>query len=96
MRRVTFAAARVCRRVMVVLAGVLPGSWILTGENRPYLRTTAHAGAILPKRRLGAVEVVTRYSHLNLTDGPIDGGLMDKWHPGVNWWASAQWKIGLS
>jgi phosphate-selective porin OprO and OprP len=72
------------------------GSWILTGESRRYLRTQAYAGAILPKRRLGAVEVVTRYSQLNLTSGPIDGGLLNKWHFGLNWWASSQWKIGLS
>jgi phosphate-selective porin OprO and OprP len=22
--------------------------------------------------------------------------VLDKWHVGVNWWASAQWKFGVS
>jgi phosphate-selective porin OprO/OprP len=54
------------------------------------------AAGIPPKRRLGAVELVAKYSRVDLTDGAIDGGLLSKWHFGVNWWASAQWKFGLS
>jgi phosphate-selective porin OprO/OprP len=72
------------------------GSWMVTGENRPYVRTGGYAGGVLPKRRLGAVEVVAKFSQLDLTGGSIDGGVLDKWHFGVNWWASAQWKFGLS
>jgi len=71
-------------------------SWVLTGESRLYNRVGGYATAIVPKRRLGAVELVAKYSRVDLTDGPIDGGLLDKWHFGVNWWASAQWKVGLS
>ena len=72
------------------------GSWILTGESRPYVRAGGFAGGITPKRRFGAVELVAKYSRVDLTDGPIEGGVLDKWHFGVNWWASAQWKLGLS
>jgi phosphate-selective porin OprO/OprP len=71
-------------------------SWMLTGESRPYNRVGGWAGGITPKRRLGAVEIVAKYSRVDLTDGLVDGGLLDKWHFGVNWWASAQWKVGLS
>ncbi len=71
-------------------------SWMLTGESRPYLRALGSAGAITPNARYGAVELVTRYSHLDLTDGAIDGGRMDKWHLGLNWWINAQWKAGVS
>ncbi len=74
----------------------IAGSWILTGESRPYNRVGGFTGFITPKRRLGAVELVAKYSRIDLTDGPIDGGVLSKWHFGVNWWASAQWKIGLS
>lgn len=71
-------------------------SWVVTGESRPYNRVTGYAGGIVPTRRLGAVEFVARYSRVDLTSGAIDGGVLDKWHFGVNWWASRQWKAGLS
>lgn len=72
------------------------GSWVVTGENRPYVRAGGFAGGILPRRRFGAVELVAKYSRLDLTNGAIDGGVLGKWNYGVNWWASAQWKVGLS
>lgn len=74
----------------------LVGSWFVTGESRPYLRAMGFAGGVTPRRRFGALEVVVRYSHLDLTDGPIDGGLLNKMHYGVNLWASTQWKVGFS
>jgi phosphate-selective porin OprO/OprP len=74
----------------------ITGSWVLTGESRVYNRAGGWAAGIPPKRRLGAVELVAKYSRVDLTDGAIDGGLLSKWHFGVNWWASAQWKFGLS
>ena len=39
---------------------------------------------------------MAKYARLDLTNGAIDGGELDKWHFGANWWASAQWKVGLS
>ncbi len=70
-------------------------SWVLTGEGRPYLRAGGFAGAVTPSRRYGAVELVLKYSHLDITDGQLDGGLLDKWHVGLNWWTSIQWKVGV-
>jgi len=58
-------------------------SWMLTGESRPYNRVGGWAGGITPRRRLGAVELVAKYSRVDLTDGSIDGGRLDKWHLGV-------------
>jgi phosphate-selective porin OprO/OprP len=72
------------------------GSWFVTGDNRPYVRAIGNAFLVRPRSRFGAVEVVVKYSHLDLRDGGIDGGVLGKWHYGVNWWASAQWKLGLS
>lgn len=74
----------------------LTASWVVTGESRPYLRTAGYAGGIVPTGRLGAVELVTRYGYVDLTDDAIDGGVLDSWYLGVNWWASAQWKVGIS
>ena len=71
-------------------------SWILTGESRPYVRAAGYAGGLSPQRRWGALELALRYSHLDLTDGTLDGGELDKWSCNLSWWASAQWKIGLS
>jgi phosphate-selective porin len=71
-------------------------SWMLTGESRPYLRATGTTGPVMPASRRGAIELVARYSHLDLTGGLIEGGVLDKWHVGANWWVSPQWKFGLS
>ena len=71
-------------------------SWVVTGESRPYLRKLGYGGGIVPTGRFGAVELVARYSHVDLGDGSIEGGVLDKWAFGANWWASAQWKLGIS
>ena len=72
------------------------GSWVVTGESRPYNRVLGYAGGIAPSRRFGAIEFVVRYSHVDLSDGSVDGGVLDKWSVGANWWASVQWKLGIS
>jgi len=71
------------------------GSWVLTGENRPYDRNVGYARRIIPKGRIGAWEAVARYSYLDLTDQAVDGGILNKWYFGLNWWASRQWKFGV-
>jgi phosphate-selective porin OprO/OprP len=71
-------------------------SWTLTGESRRYNRAAGYAIPISPLNRQGAIELVARYSHVDLTDGAIDGGVLDKWHFGANWWVSRQWKVGAS
>jgi phosphate-selective porin OprO/OprP len=74
----------------------LMASWVITGESRPYLRQIGTTGPITPTSRHGAFELVVRYSRLDLTDGVIDGGVLEKWHYGANWWLSPQWKAGVS
>jgi phosphate-selective porin len=74
----------------------LMASWVVTGESRPYLRQVGATGPITPTSRHGALELVVRYSRLDLTDSVIDGGVLEKWHYGVNWWLSPQWKAGVS
>jgi phosphate-selective porin OprO/OprP len=71
-------------------------SWTLTGESRRYNRAAGYAVPISPLNRQGAIELVGRYSHVDLADGAIDGGVLDKWHFGANWWVSKQWKVGAS
>jgi phosphate-selective porin OprO/OprP len=71
-------------------------SWMVTGDSRRYNRATGHAVPVAPRGQRGAIELVARYSHVDLTDAAIDGGVLDKWHIGANWWASRQWKAGVS
>ena len=71
-------------------------AWVVTGESRPYIRSLGYAGGITPTGRLGAIEIVVRYSHLDFNNGSIEGGELDRWGLGANWWASAQWKVGIS
>jgi phosphate-selective porin len=71
-------------------------SWVITGEHRPYDKQVAYARRIMPTGKKGAWELVARYSHLDLQDNNIDGGILDKWHLGVNWWASQHWRCSMS
>lgn len=56
-------------------------SWVLTGEQRPYDRSTALFGRVEPREPFaplrggwGALEVAWRVSWLSLSDGPVRGG----------------------
>lgn len=74
----------------------LTGSWVLTGESRPYDRTVGFTRRIMPKGKWGAFELVTRFSHVDLSDGLVQGGSFDKTSLGLNWWATRRWKFGFS
>jgi len=73
----------------------ITGSWVLTGETRPYDRTTGYARRVMPKGRWGAPELVARFSHVDLNDGVVQGGSFDKTYLGINWWATRKWKAGF-
>jgi phosphate-selective porin OprO/OprP len=69
------------------------GSWFLTGESRPYDRQAGVFARLQPRRDLsfrgaglGALELGVRYSHVDLDDGPVRGGVMDLGTIGVNWY----------
>jgi len=71
------------------------GSWVLTGETRPYDRTVGYARRVMPRGRWGAPELVARFSHDDLDDGVVHGGTFDKTYLGLNWWATRRWKFGV-
>jgi phosphate-selective porin OprO/OprP len=73
----------------------ITGSWVLTGETRPYDRTVGYARRVMPEGRWGAPELVARFSHVDLDDGVVRGGAFDKTYLGVNWWATRRWKFSF-
>jgi phosphate-selective porin len=71
------------------------GSWVITGEHRPYDRTAAYARRIQPQGHWGAVELIGRYGAVDATDAGIDGGEMEGWWVGINWWATRRFKASV-
>jgi phosphate-selective porin OprO/OprP len=70
-------------------------SWVITGESRRYDRTVGYARRVMPTGRWGAPELVARFSHVDLDDGPVQGGRFDKTYLGINWWTTRRLKIGF-
>lgn len=67
------------------------GSWMLTGESKPY-RGGAF-GNPKPGRDAGAVELLLRYSTLDLDDGAVRGGREHDWTLGANWYLGSHLKL---
>lgn len=72
------------------------GSWVLTGEHRPYDRAAGLARRLVPAGRWGAPEIVARYAAVDLESRDIRGGSFDRFEAGLNWWATSRWKWGVS
>ncbi|MGE3277923.1 MAG: OprO/OprP family phosphate-selective porin [Vicinamibacterales bacterium] len=70
-------------------------SWFPTGDHRPYDRTAGEFTRVVPKGPRGAVEVVARYSTLDLNDfdAGIRGGREGIVTLGVNWYANANVRL---
>ena len=79
------------------------GSWLMTGEHRPYNKSKGTFDRVMPKRNfslkkrgLGAWEVALRFSHTNLNDGYIKGGKMNVWGAGVNWYLNSHLRLAFN
>ncbi len=73
----------------------ITGSWVITGEHRPYDRKVGYARRIIPEHRYGAWELVGRYGRVDLTDKAIQGGIMNVYSMNVSWWANRRFRISL-
>ncbi len=79
----------------------LTGSWAVTGETRAYRKRSGTFDPLPVSRPVnqggwGTVEVAFRYSNTDLTDGTVDGGDMDIWSLGVNWWFTRSAHLGVN
>jgi phosphate-selective porin OprO/OprP len=74
----------------------LTGSWVLTGDHRPYDRNVGYARRVMPTGHWGAPELVVRYADVDLRDQAVDGGRFRRTDLGLNWWATRRWKAGIA
>ena len=66
-------------------------SWVISGEMRSYRKKSGIFNSVPVSKPVntggwGAWEVAFRFSTLDLTDGTLDGGVMDTYSFGLNWW----------
>ncbi len=77
------------------------GSWAITGESRAYNKRSGVFNPLPVSRPVtqggwGAAELAFRYSNTDLTDGTLDGGEMDIYSLGVNWWLTRAVQLGFN
>jgi len=66
-------------------------SWVVTGESRSY--SGGNTGNIKPTSAWGALELLLRYSHLDLDDRAVRGGRQNDWTLGANWTLDSHFKL---
>lgn len=69
----------------------LSGSWLLTGESRTY--AGGNVSNPKPKTGYGAVELLARYSQIDLDGDGIAGGREHNWTLGANWYLRQNFKF---
>lgn len=76
-------------------------SYFLTGESRPYDKKAGALDRVKPLQDFrtdtgcgwGAWELASRFSYIDLNDGDINGGRMNDWTAGVNWYLNPYTKF---
>jgi phosphate-selective porin OprO/OprP len=85
-------------------SGYVSVGYMLTGEHRPYNRTSATFGRVEPARHFafgksghnGALQVAARWSMIDLEDGMISGGTQNNLTLGLNWFLNSQMRATLN
>lgn len=77
-------------------------AWLITGEIRPYNETGGFLGRPKPDQPFrgssgsGAWELAVRYDTLDLTDGAVEGGVLDTSIYGINWYVDNHVKLAFN
>ena len=81
----------------------IQASYFLTGEHREYSRSRGAFTRVRPNKNflgeeggLGAWELAARYSHLDLEDAGINGGELDDFSIGANWYLNPNTRVMLN
>lgn len=73
-------------------------SWFLTGESSPYSAREGIFGSVKPATTvglggIGAWQLATRFSSVDLNDGPVNGGRQRNLTVGLNWYPNANMRF---
>ncbi len=76
-------------------------TWSVTGEMRAYQRRSGLLGPLPIARSVnqdgwGAWELGVRWSKLDLTDGEVEGGKMQIFSLGLNWWLTPIFNVNVN
>jgi phosphate-selective porin OprO/OprP len=79
----------------------LTGAWAVTREMRGYRKRSGLFNPLPVSRPVnqggwGALELVFRYSDLDLTEGTVEGGEMDIISVGANWWLTRRSQFNVN
>jgi phosphate-selective porin OprO/OprP len=79
----------------------LNASWVLTGKMRTYNKRNGVFRAIPVAKDVyehgkGAWEIAMRYSDLDLNDGLVEGGDLQIFSAGLNWWLTTGFAFSLN
>lgn len=73
--------------------GYVCASVFLTPDSHPYEWDTAEFGRLVPASKRGALELVTRYSYVDMTDEDVRGGESTAFTVGANWYMNANVRL---
>jgi phosphate-selective porin OprO/OprP len=85
---------------LVFYGAYLQASWVMTGESRPYKKTSGTFQIVQPAQDFsisngspGAWELGLRLSRLDLSDKDIQGGELNMMTAGLNWYLSSHLRV---
>ena len=80
-----------------IRSGYLQGSWLLTGESRPYDARAGRFVQLKPQRSTGAWELVVRHDRISGRQWPLTRRDVsaEEWTLGVNWYAPRYFRLML-